>query len=134
VNEYPALLRGVLAGGHLSADEMAGVVGAIMDETLSPVRAAALLAALAAKGETVDEVVGAARAMRERSVRVEHGLPLVLDIVGTGGDNAHTINISTAAAFIVAGCGVPVAKHGNRAASSACGSADVLEALGVKIE
>jgi anthranilate phosphoribosyltransferase len=134
VTEYPALLRGVLAGQHLSADEMASTIGAIMDETLSPVRAAALLAALAAKGETVDEVVGAARAMRERSVRVEHALPLVLDIVGTGGDNAHTINISTAAAFIVAGCGVPVAKHGNRAASSACGSADVLEALGVKID
>ncbi len=131
---YPALLRSVLAGHHLSSDEMASTIGAIMDETLSPVRAAALLAALAAKGETVDEVVGAARAMRERSVRVEHGLPLVLDVVGTGGDNAHTINISTMAAFVVAGCGVPVAKHGNRAASSACGSADVLEALGVDID
>ena len=131
---YPALLRGVLAGHHLSSDEMASTIGAIMDETLSPVRAAALLAALAAKGETVDEVVGAARAMRERAVRVEHGLPLVLDVVGTGGDNAHTINISTMAAFVVAGCGVPVAKHGNRAASSACGSADVLEALGVKLD
>ena len=131
---YPPLLRGVLAGHHLSSDEMASTIGAIMDETLSPVRASALLAALAAKGETVDEVVGAARAMRERSVRVEHGLPLVLDVVGTGGDNAHTINISTMAAFVVAGCGVPVAKHGNRAASSACGSADVLEALGVDID
>ena len=117
-----------------AAQEMAATIGAIMDETLTPVRAAALLAALAAKGETVDEVVGAARAMRERSVRVEHGLPMVLDVVGTGGDNAHTINISTAAAFIVAGCDVPVAKHGNRAASSACGSADVLEALGVAID
>lgn len=133
-SDFPALLRGVLAGHHLSSDEMASTIGAIMDETLSPVRAAALLAALAAKGETVDEVVGAARAMRERSVRVEHGLPMVLDVVGTGGDNAHTINISTMAAFVVAGCGVPVAKHGNRAASSACGSADVLEALGVKID
>ncbi len=134
VDAYPALLRGVLAGRHLSADEMAATIGAIMDETLSPVRASALLAALAAKGESVDEIVGAARAMRERSVRVEHDLPRVLDIVGTGGDNAHTINISTAAAFVVAGCDVPVAKHGNRAASSACGSADVLEALGVAID
>jgi len=132
--DYPALLRGVLGGKHLSADEMAETIGAVMDETLSPVRASALLAALAAKGESVDEVVGAARAMRERSVRVEHGLPMVLDVVGTGGDNAHTINISTMAAFVVAGCGVPVAKHGNRAASSACGSADVLEALGVQID
>ncbi|HYZ16187.1 MAG TPA: anthranilate phosphoribosyltransferase [Candidatus Acidoferrum sp.] len=132
--DYPVLLKRVLAGEHLNADEMAGMIGAIVDETLSPVRAAALLAALAGKGETVDELVGAARAMRERSVRVEHRLPLVLDIVGTGGDGACTINISTAAALIVAGCGVPVAKHGNRAASSACGSADVLEALGVKID
>ncbi|MEA2664330.1 MAG: anthranilate phosphoribosyltransferase, partial [Candidatus Eremiobacteraeota bacterium] len=131
---YPALLRRVIAGDALEAAEMAATIGAIMDETLSPVRAAALLAALAAKGETVDEVVGAATAMRERSIRVEHGLPLVLDIVGTGGDGAHTINISTAAAFIVAGCGVPVAKHGNRAASSLCGSADVLEALGVALD
>ncbi|HEX3467329.1 MAG TPA: anthranilate phosphoribosyltransferase [Candidatus Elarobacter sp.] len=131
---YPTVLRGVLAGTDLSAAEAAELIGAIFDETLSPVRAAALLAALAAKGETVEEVVGAARAMRERSVRVDHGLPLVLDVVGTGGDNAHTINISTAAALVVAGCGVPVAKHGNRAASSACGSADVLEALGVDID
>ncbi len=133
-DDYPALLRGVLGGRHLTAEQMAATIGAIMDETLSPVRASALLAALAAKGETVDEVVGAARAMRERSVRVEHDVPMVLDIVGTGGDGQHTINISTAAAFVVAGCGVPVAKHGNRAASSSCGSADVLEALGVPID
>jgi anthranilate phosphoribosyltransferase len=132
--DYPALLRAVLAGEDLTADEAAQAVGAIMDETMSPVRAAALLAALAAKGETAAEVVGAARAMRERSVRVDHGLPLVLDIVGTGGDGAHTINISTAAALVVAGCGIAVGKHGNRAASSSCGSADVLEALGVQLE
>jgi anthranilate phosphoribosyltransferase len=105
-----------------------------MDETISPVRTAALFAAIAAKGESSSEIVGAARAMRERCVRVEHGLPLVLDIVGTGGDGAGTINISTAAALMVAGCGLPVAKHGNRAASSKCGSADVLEFLGVDIE
>jgi anthranilate phosphoribosyltransferase len=132
--DFPALLRAVLAGEDLTAEETAQAVGAIMDETMSPVRAAALLAGLAAKGETAAEVVGAARAMRERSVRVDHGLPLVLDIVGTGGDGAHTINISTAAALVVAGCGIPVGKHGNRAASSKCGSADVLEALGVQLE
>ena len=131
---YPALLRRVLGGEHLRSAEMAETIGAIMDETLTAVRASALLAALAAKGESVDEVVGAARAMRERMVRVDHGLPLVIDIVGTGGDNAHTINISTAAALVVAGCGVAVAKHGNRAASSACGAADVLEALDVPID
>ena len=134
MTEYPALLRSVLAGKHLSAEDAAWVIGGIMDETISPVRTAALFAALAAKGESATEIVGAARAMRDRCVRVEHGLPLVLDIVGTGGDGHSTINISTAAAFVVAGCGIPVAKHGNRAASSRCGSADVLEALGVKIE
>jgi anthranilate phosphoribosyltransferase len=134
MNDFPRLLKVVIAGQNLSADDVAAAVGGLMDETISPVRAGALLAALAAKGETADEIVGAARAMRERAIRVEHGLPLVIDIVGTGGDGAHTINISTGAALLVAGCGVPVAKHGNRAASSLCGSADVLEALGVQIE
>jgi anthranilate phosphoribosyltransferase len=134
MNDFPALLRTVLSGQSLSAKDAARVIGGIMDETISPVRTAALFAALAAKGESADEIVGAARAMRERCVRVEHGLPLVIDIVGTGGDGAGTINISTMAALVVAGCGIPVAKHGNRAASSACGSADVLEALGVEIE
>lgn len=134
MNDFPQLLRSVLAGHDLSAEDMARIIGGIMDETISPVRTAALFAAIAAKGESASEIVGAARAMRERCVRVEHGLPLVLDIVGTGGDGAGTINISTAAALVVAGCGIPVAKHGNRAASSKCGSADVLEALGVEIE
>jgi anthranilate phosphoribosyltransferase len=134
MNDYALVLRSVLNGTDLSAADTARAIGAIMDETLSPVRSAALLTALAAKGETVDEVVGAARAMRERSVQVVHGLPLVIDVCGTGGDGAHTLNISTAAALVVAGAGVPVAKHGNRAASSACGSADVLEALGVTLE
>jgi anthranilate phosphoribosyltransferase len=134
MNDFPQLLRTVIAGTDLSAADAARAIGAFMDETISPVRAAALLTALAAKGACADEIVGAARAMRERSVRVDHGLPLVLDIVGTGGDGAHTINISTAAALVVAGAGVPVAKHGNRAASSQCGSADVLEALGVRLD
>jgi anthranilate phosphoribosyltransferase len=134
MNDFPQLLRSVLAGHSLSADDMTRMIGGIMDETISPVRTAALFAALAAKGESAEEIVGAARAMRERCVRVEHGLPLVIDIVGTGGDGAGTINISTAAALVVAGCGIPVAKHGNRAASSKCGSADVLEALGVELE
>ena len=134
MNDFPQLLHRVLGGGDLSAADAARAIGAIMDETLSPVRAAALLAALAAKGECVDEIVGAAAAMRDRSVRVVHELPLVMDVCGTGGDGAQTLNISTAAAFVIAGAGVAVAKHGNRAASSACGSADVLEALGVRLE
>jgi anthranilate phosphoribosyltransferase len=132
--EFAPLLRRVLGGDDLSADEAAAFVGEIMDGSYTPVQAAALLVALASKGESVDEIVGAARAMRERSLHVEHDLPMVVDVVGTGGDHANTINISTMAALVVAAAGVPVAKHGNRAASSACGSADVLESAGFPIE
>jgi anthranilate phosphoribosyltransferase len=134
VNDYPVLLRSVLAGEHVSAEATAAAIGAIMDESMSPVRAAALLAAMAAKGETVDELIGGARAMRERCIRVIHELPMTIDVCGTGGDGAGTINISTAVAFVVAGTGVPVAKHGNRSASNPVGSADVLEAMGVKLD
>lgn len=128
------LLRRVLAGENLSQDESAAFVGEIMDGAYTPSQAAGLLVALAAKGESVDEIVGAARAMRERSLHVDHGLPMVVDVVGTGGDHADTINISTMAALVVAASGIPVAKHGNRAASSACGSADVLEASGFALD
>ncbi len=89
---------------------------------------------MAARGEADSEVAGAAIALRERCVRVEHDLPIVVDVVGTGGDAAGTINISTMAALVVAAAGVPVAKHGNRAASSVCGSADVLEAAGLPLD
>ena len=105
-----------------------------MDGNYTPSQAAGLLVALAAKGESAEEIVGAARAMRERSLHVEHNLPMVVDVVGTGGDHANTLNISTMAALVVAAAGIPVAKHGNRAASSACGSADVLEAAGFPLE
>jgi len=132
--EYPVLLRRVLGGQGLSQDEAASFIGELMDGNYTPAQSAALLAALAAKGESVDEIVGAARAMRERSLHVDHDLPMVVDVVGTGGDHANTLNISTMAALVVASAGVPVAKHGNRAASSACGSADVLEAAGFPIE
>lgn len=128
------MLRRALGGENLSQDEVAAFVGEIMDGNYTQSQAAGLLVALAAKGETVDEIVGAARAMRERSLHVEHGLPTVVDVVGTGGDHANTLNISTMAALVVASTGIPVAKHGNRAASSACGSADVLEAAGLPIE
>lgn len=131
---YAAVLRTLLAGEALESEAMAVAVGAIVDGEWNDVQAGAFLAALAAKGETIPEVVGAATAMRERSLHVEHGLPLVVDLCGTGGDSAGTINVSTCAAFVVAGAGVPVAKHGNRAASSRCGSADVLEALGIAID
>ena len=134
MSDYPALLRMVIARGDLEAEAMSFAIGAIMDAEWSQAQAGAFLAALATKGETVDEVVGAAEAMRARSRHVEHEFPIVVDTCGTGGDNAHTINISTAVGFVVAGCGLPVAKHGNRAASSRCGSADVLEACGLKID
>lgn len=133
-SSYAPLLRRLIAGQDLSRYEAARFVGDVMDATYTPAQAAGLLVALAAKGENVEEIVGAATAMRERSVRVDHGLPMVVDVVGTGGDGANTVNISTMAALVVAAAGIPVAKHGNRAASSACGSADVLEAAGLAIE
>jgi anthranilate phosphoribosyltransferase len=132
--DYAPLLRRVLEGQSLSQDEAASFIGEVMDGDYTSAQAAGLLVALASKGESADEIIGAARAMRERSLHVEHGLPMVVDVVGTGGDHANTINISTMAALVVAAAGTPVAKHGNRAASSACGSADVLEAAGFPIE
>jgi anthranilate phosphoribosyltransferase len=134
VTAYVPLLRRAIAGDDLSEPEAAGLVGAAMDGSFSPVQVAGILVAIAGKGEAVAEIVGAARAMRERSLHVEHGLDTVLDIVGTGGDGANTINISTMAALCVAAAGIPVAKHGNRAASSTCGSADVLEAAGFPLD
>lgn len=132
--EVSKLLRGLLDGLRLTEDQAHEFVGEIMDGAITPVAAAGILTAMAARGEDVAEVVGAARAMRERSLHVEHDLPLVLDVCGTGGDGAETINVSTIVAFVVAAAGVPVAKHGNRAASSTCGSADVLELQGVAID
>ncbi|MGH7755593.1 MAG: anthranilate phosphoribosyltransferase [Vulcanimicrobiaceae bacterium] len=134
MSEFAPLLRAVAGGESLSAETMRAAIGALMDESWSAAQAGAFLAALATKGETADELVGAAAAMRERSLHVDHALPVVVDTCGTGGDGAGTINISTAVGFVVASCGIPVAKHGGRAASSKCGSADVLEALGVPID
>jgi len=133
VTEYRALLRALIAGQDLAAEAMAYAIGAMMDGAWTPVQSGAFLSALATKGETPGEVVGAAEAMRARSLHVEHELDLVVDTCGTGGDGAQTINVSTATGFVLAGCGLHVAKHGNRAASSACGSADVLEAAGIAI-
>jgi len=134
VSEFRDLLAALVARRDLTATDAAGAIGAMMDGAWTPAQTGAFLTALAVKGETVEEVVGAARAMLARAVRVRHELPLVTDTCGTGGDGACTINVSTAAAFVVAGCGVAVAKHGNRAASSRCGSADVLEAAGIAID
>ena len=127
-------IRHCASGGHLQEEEMRDAIGLIMDGQATQAQMSALLVALRVNGETKDEVVGAARAMRERALLVEcHREPL-MDVCGTGGDGLGSFNISTAAAFVVAGAGVAVAKHGNRAMSSHCGSADVLEALGVDLE
>ncbi len=131
---YPALLRSLMSRQDLDAATIRAAIGEIMDGEWSASQAGAFLTALAMKGETPAELAGAASAMRERSLRVEHSEPVVVDIVGTGGDLAGTINVSTCAAFVIASCGLPVAKHGNRAASSKCGSADVVEALDIPLD
>jgi len=128
------LLRRLLARQDLGRDEVSALFGDIMDGALSETEIAALLVALAMKGETAEEIGGAALAMRARVRAVPHHRPDALDTCGTGGDGRGTFNVSTAAAFVAAAAGVPVAKHGNRAVSSRSGSADVLAALGVEIE
>jgi anthranilate phosphoribosyltransferase len=128
-----AALAAVVDGRSLSLDEARLAMGAVMDGEATAAQLAALLVALRMRGETVDELAGFASAMRERVLRVE-APEGTIDVVGTGGDGSGTFNISTAAAFVVASTGVPVAKHGNRAITSRSGSADVLEALGVRID
>jgi len=130
---WPRVLSRLAARESLSAAEAAEVMRQIMTGEASPGQIGGFLMALRTKGETVDEVEGLARTMLEFATPVEPPVPVV-DVVGTGGDRSGSFNISTVSAIVVAGAGVPVAKHGNRAASSHCGSADVLEALGVRID
>ena len=120
-------------GSSLSEEEAAAVMDEIMTGEATPAQFGAFVTALRLKGETVDEITGMARVMREKALRVVVAGPL-LDTCGTGGDHQGTFNVSTAAAFVCAGAGLRVAKHGNRAMTSACGSADVLEALGARID
>src|SRR5271157_2705984 len=128
-------LESVAERRNLSPEQARAAMHVILGGEASQPQLAAFLMAMRMKGETVDELVGFARAMREMAVPVNHGLvnEIVLDTCGTGGDGACTFNISTIAAFVTAGAGVRVAKHGNRSISSRCGSADLLEALGVHI-
>jgi anthranilate phosphoribosyltransferase len=119
---------------NLTEEEAAQAMRQIMEGGATPAQIAAFLTGLRIKGETIEEITGCARVMREKATPIRAPYPNVIDTCGTGGDGAQTFNISTTAAFVVAGAGVPVAKHGNRAISSRCGSADLLQALGVTIE
>ncbi len=125
-------IQALVDGTSLSMADAASVMAQVMDGQATPSQIAGFVVALRMKGETPEEIAGMARAMREKSLRVQVSVPVV-DTCGTGGDDKHWFNISTCAAFVAAGAGVAVAKHGNRAMSGATGSADVLEKLGVKI-
>jgi anthranilate phosphoribosyltransferase len=122
-----------IEGQNLSEEQMIGAMRDIMEGNATDAQIGAFLTALRMKGETVEEITGAARVMREKAAKIKSPKNTV-DTCGTGGDMSHTFNISTTSAFVVAACGIPVAKHGNRSVSSSCGSADVLEALGIKID
>src|SRR4051794_878649 len=132
---WPVVLGSLLDGEDLSGEVARVTMAEILEGAASPAQIAAFIVALRMKGETVEELSGMVDAMLAASTRVDiDPAGPVIDIVGTGGDRAHTINVSTLAALVSAGAGARVCKHGNRAASSACGSADLLEALGVAIE
>lgn len=131
--QWSTILGRLASGTDLAREEARAAMAEIMAGRATPAQISAFIVALRIKGETVDEMTGLVEAMREAAVKVDVGVTLV-DTAGTGGDGAETFNISTAAAFVAAGAGAKVAKHGNRSASSRCGSADVLEALGVAID
>ena len=130
---FTELLEKVVRHEDLTAEEAAGAMREVMEGRAAPASLAALLSALVMKGERPSEIVGFARTMREHAVKLSAPAGDVFDTCGTGGDRSGTFNISSAAAIVIAACGVPVAKHGNRSVSSRCGSADVFEALGVNI-
>jgi anthranilate phosphoribosyltransferase len=126
-------LEDIIAGKDLSQEIMSQIITEILSGTITHSQIGAFMGALSTKGETFEELIGAARAMRRKARRIQTTSSVVLDTCGTGGDGTNTFNISTTTAFVVAGCGVTVAKHGNRSVSSHCGSADLLEALGINL-
>ena len=130
---FPALIDKLQRRVDLTVEEAAGAMETIMDGRAQPSQIAGFLVGLAMKGERPDEIVGLARTMRARATKLSRSFAPVFDTCGTGGDGAHTFNVSTVAALVLAACGVTVAKHGNRSASSRCGSADLLEELGVNV-
>ena len=131
-------IQDMAASRHLTPQQVAGAIADLVEESVPVELKAGFLSALALKGETVEEIAAFAAELRQRSVTPAIDPRLrsreILDVVGTGGDRLSTFNISTTVAFVVSACGVRVAKHGNRSVSSACGSADVLEALGVCLD
>ena len=133
MDNLKSILGKVATGATLSSEEAAAAFDSMMSGEATPSQMGGLLMALRVRGETVDEITGAVTAMRAKMLRVKAPIDAV-DVVGTGGDGSGSVNVSTCAAFIVAGSGVPVAKHGNRAVTSQAGSADVLEALGIEID
>src|SRR5215471_684792 len=133
MDDLKSIIGKVATGATLSREEAASAFDAMMSGEATPSQMGGLLMALRVRGETVEEITGAVTTMRAKMLEVK-APPGAVDVVGTGGDASGSFNISTCAAFIVAGGGIPVAKHGNRALSSKSGAADVLQALGVKIE
>ncbi len=131
---FTTLLAKLYSRIDLTEDQAAAMITEILSGNATDAQIGAFMAAMATKGETFEELAGAARAMRKKAARISTLSSTVVDTCGTGGDAAETFNISTTTAFVVAGCGVTVAKHGNRSVTSRCGSADLLEALGVKID
>lgn len=126
-------LSKIISGENLNETQMGQMISEILSGNATDARIGAFMGALATKGETFEELAGAALAMRRKATRIQTTSSVVVDTCGTGGDRAKTFNISTTTAFVLAGCGVTVAKHGNRSVSSQCGSADLLEVLGVKL-
>src|SRR6187397_3470204 len=133
MDDLKSIIGKVATGASLTREEAASAFDSMMSGEATPSQMGGLLMALRVRGETVDEITGAVSAMRAKMTKVA-APPEAIDVVGTGGDASGSFNVSTCAALIVAGAGVPVAKHGNRALSSRSGAADVLGALGVKIE
>src|SRR6187431_3509995 len=133
MDDLKSIIGKVATGATLSREEAAAAFDAMMSGEATPSQMGGLLMALRVRGETVDEITGAVSAMRSKMLRVQAPADAI-DVVGTGGDGSGSVNVSTCASFIVAGAGVPVAKHGNRALSSRSGAADVLASLGVKID
>ena len=133
-DDFVSLLGQVSAGQDLSAEQMIDAMNALMSGECDEAQTGLFLTALSAKGETAEEVAGAARAMRAHMTPIRHGHPRLLDTCGTGGGGSDVFNVSTAAALVIAAAGVPVAKHGNRSVTSCSGSADVLAELGVNIQ